>query len=526
MCGESYGGSSGGMDRREFLKVGGAGVFGAAILGATLSGPVMAQTSSSLASEFEEASGKYGVPLELLLAIGYVSTRWVMPPKSSGEFKPGDIHGMGGYGVMALSDNPDEETLSKASELTNIPEEKLRDDRASNILGAAAVLSGLHDSSGGDPDDLDSWYDVASAYGGGALYANQVFQTLRDGASEEVGGEELGFEEQNVESPRPLYSTAATADYSGASWYGAYSGNYSQANRPGSNKIDKVVVHVMQGSWSSAINWFKDSRAGVSCHYNIRSSDGFIGQSVKEEDIAYHAGYWPTNQTSVGIEHEGYVSDPNRWFTTSMYRSSASLTAYLCKKYGIAINRTNIIGHNQVPGCSGSGGGAGCHTDPGGGWDWNLYIRLVEEAAGTGSQTSSQSGIVVDNATSGRFTASSNWDRNTYSSQRYGKNYCAGPPSKTVLDPARFKVRLPSGGTYKVYARWPAASGYNSRTTFRIKTSSGVKNKVVNQRKNGGKWVLLGNFTFAAGDRWRVLVLRKSQQRGYVIADAVRFVKS
>ncbi len=531
MCGGCCGDSSSGMDRREFLKLGSAGVFGAVMLGGTLSGQALAQTGSSLTSEFEAASEKYGVPLELLLAMGYVSTRWVTPPPSTGEYTPGDIHGMGGYGVMALSDAPDKDTLARAADLTNIPEDKLREDWASNILGAAAVLSKLHEASGADREDLDSWYDVASAYGDGSLYADQVFDTLRDGASEEVGGEEVSFEGQEVEEQAPARTTAAAADYSGATFYGAYSENYSQASRPSSNRITKVVIHVMQGSWSSAINWFKDSRAGVSCHYNIRSSDGFIGQSVREKDIAYHAGYWPTNQGSVGIEHEGYVSDPGRWFTDTMYRSSAKLTAYLCKKYGIAISRTNIIGHFEVPGCSGPGGGSACHTDPGSGWNWTKYMDLVRQYAGENTQSGQEeqpaaaSGIIVDNTTAGRFGASAAWGVNSWNSQKYGTNYHVARPGNKA-DPARFKVALPSAGRHAVYLWWPAASGYNPATTIKISTRSGGVTRVMNQRKNGGKWVLIGTFDFAAGDAWRVSVLRKSTKRGYVVADAVRFVKS
>ena len=82
-------------------------------------------------------------------------------------------------------------------------------------------------------------------------------------------------------------------DYSGATSYPAYSGNYTTANRPSSNPINKIIVHVTQGSWSSAINWFQNSSAQVSAHYTVRSSDGFIGQSVREKDIAWHAGNWP-----------------------------------------------------------------------------------------------------------------------------------------------------------------------------------------------------------------------------------------
>lgn len=171
----------------------------------------------------------------------------------------------------------------------------------------------------------------------------------------------------------------ATPDYSGATWHGAHYNNYTNASRPGSNPINKIVIHVTQGSWSSAINWFNNASAGVSAHYTVRSSDGFIGQSVQEQDIAYHAGNWTYNQTSVGIEHEGYVSDP-QWFTDAMYRSSAKLTAYLCKKYGIPIDRTHIIGHVEVPGTD--------HTDPGRYWNWTKYMDFVRSYAGTGTSSS------------------------------------------------------------------------------------------------------------------------------------------
>ncbi len=166
-------------------------------------------------------------------------------------------------------------------------------------------------------------------------------------------------------------------DYWGSTFYGAHPYNYTAANRPYSNRIDKIVIHVAQGSWSGTINWFQNPNAGASAHYTVRSSDGFVGQSVRERHIAWHAGYWPYNQTSIGIEHEGYISNPG-WFTDAMYRSSAKLTAYLCRKYAIPVSRYRIIGHNEVPGCSGGGGGGvGCHTDPGGYWNWSKYMSYV-----------------------------------------------------------------------------------------------------------------------------------------------------
>ncbi len=320
----------------------------------------------------------------------------------------------------------------------------------------------------------------------------------------------------------------ATPDYSGSTWYGAYSGNYTNASRPGSNSINKVIVHVTQGSWSSAINWFRDSRAGVSAHYTVRSSDGFIGQSVQEEDIGYHAGNWTYNQTSIGIEHEGYVSDP-KWFTESMYRSSAKLTAYLCKKYGIPIDRGHIIGHNEVPGAT--------HTDPGGYWNWTKYISYVKEAAGGSTSltvnrdplpnSGGRYNQVVGDLSGRRFRASGSWVKSTYHSDtNYGGSHRAlKSPTSTTSDNAAFKIRTKTTGDYEVYAWWPADPGYNPRTKYRIKTKSGWVKRTVNQRINGGRWVSLGTHRLAAGDSFKIAVSSRSRRSGYIIADAVGIVK-
>jgi N-acetyl-anhydromuramyl-L-alanine amidase AmpD len=161
----------------------------------------------------------------------------------------------------------------------------------------------------------------------------------------------------------------AAGEYPGSTLYPAFSSNYSAANRPASNPINKIIVHVTQGSWAGAINWFQDPKAQVSAHYTIRSSDGAVGQSVREKDIGWHAGNWPYNQTSIGIEHEGYVSDP-KWFTEAMYDSSARLSAYLCNKYLIPIDRDHIVGHVEVP-------YPNDHYDPGYNWNWYKYMDYV-----------------------------------------------------------------------------------------------------------------------------------------------------
>ena len=110
---------------------------------------------------------------------------------------------------------------------------------------------------------------------GGPLYSEQVYDALAEGASATTStGEEVTLAPQEGVEAEKLVTAQATGDYPGSTWYGASPYNYTAANRPASNKIDTIVVHVTQGSWSGAINWFKDSRAGSSAHYTVRSSDG------------------------------------------------------------------------------------------------------------------------------------------------------------------------------------------------------------------------------------------------------------
>ncbi len=212
MRSEEPSGPTGRMNRRRFLRLGGIGIAGTALFEVMGSGSVLAQEpspGSSLAEEFEEAASEYGVPKELLMAMGYVNTRWEMPPSEASSYEPGDIHGWGGYGIMALVQNPSSDTLGDASRLTGIPEEKLKTDRRSNILGGAALLA--ESRGGAKPAWLGDWFgavagrgrapgrsfEAPSGIGGGELYAEQVFEVLKAGASATTrSGERIALEAQ------------------------------------------------------------------------------------------------------------------------------------------------------------------------------------------------------------------------------------------------------------------------------------------------------------------------------------------
>lgn len=356
------------MERKDFLRMSGAGLAGAILLGA--GGAALANTQGFLIDQFEAASEEYGVPVELLLAMGYVNTLWEMPSASATDYEEGNLHGRGDYGIMRLMQNPSRDTLGRAADLTGIPEEELKNDRAANIRGAAAVLA---DIQGENSPELEDWQGAVSDYGDGDLYTQEVYETLEDGASATIStGEEVSLAAQeDVEAPREYALEGRGADYPKAVWRPAYSGNYSRSNRERTYNVNRLVVHVVQGSYSSAVNWFQDPRSGVSAHYVV-ARNGNVAQCVRNEDIAYHAGNWSYNLHSVSIEHAGYGSNSKTW-SPQMYSSSARLAAYLCRRHRIPTNDKHIIGHRHVPG--------GTRTCPGPHFNFARYIKLVRRYA-------------------------------------------------------------------------------------------------------------------------------------------------
>ncbi len=196
------------MSRRDFLKLSGAGVAGAALLAMMFSWDAPAQDLqyySSLLEEFEEAAEEYDVPLDLLLAIGYVNTRWEMPSAEASAYEPGEPHGRGAYGIMQLVQNDTADTLAEASRLTDIPEEELVADRRANILGGAALLA---ESQGERPATLSEWFGAIDGRGGngrafeavagigaGEAFAAEIFKVLSEGPSETtLDGEQIMLE--------------------------------------------------------------------------------------------------------------------------------------------------------------------------------------------------------------------------------------------------------------------------------------------------------------------------------------------
>ncbi|WP_405900609.1 amidase [Streptomyces sp. NBC_00727] len=336
-----------------------------------------ADTGHPMDRAFERAAEEFDVPRDLLAAVGYGETRL-----DGHAGRPGQA---GGFGVMHLVSNPAHHTLERAAALTGEPVAALRSDTGANILGGAAVLRGYADKLGldaRDRDDIDAWYPAVARYSGtdgqaAALYADAVYTFLADGLDALApNGERITVTGRPVSPHKDGIAAADTGvrsvDYPAALWVPADPNNYTTGRTA---KIDKVVIHVTQGSYAGSISWFQDPVSVVSAHYVVRSSDGQITQMVRDADTAYHAR--SANASSLGIEHEGFIDDPT-WYTDAMYRSSAALTASLFDRYGIPKDRAHIIGHSEAPGND--------HTDPGPYWDWDRYMELVN-GTGTGGET-------------------------------------------------------------------------------------------------------------------------------------------
>lgn len=190
---------------------------------------------------------------------------------------------------------------------------------------------------------------------------------------------------QNAPTLAPLPVLAPSnqppVDYPGAIWVPAVEGNFSAQNRPSDEKIDRIVVHDIEGPAASAISIFQDKTRQVSSHY-IVGGDGQIYQMVREHNVGFHAGNREFNHHSIGIETEGYSFRPG-WYSPTIYEAEAKLVRDITTRYAIPRDRAHIIGHFEVPNPKDPTkfGGINAHTDPGPYWNWAAFMTLVRNDA-------------------------------------------------------------------------------------------------------------------------------------------------
>ncbi|MBI3005321.1 MAG: Ig-like domain-containing protein [Ignavibacteriales bacterium] len=354
------------------------------------------QNSAHLISAFESTAAEFNVPADILKGIAFAETRW-----QHLEWAEGDTASCAGmpraYGVMSLrNDAWFGNSLQEAALLIGQSDEILRKDFAQNIRGAAALLRKLYDElpvpEGTARGEIESWQNAIASYSGipqpelAHQHALDIYERLSRGYHQfgiELNARPINLpplrqrvariqEQALQEQTQRLSKKVDQPDYPGAKWAQAYQDHWYTTGYA----RDFVVIHDMEGYYLAVISYFQQSSTQASAHYCINglkdnANDGPAGeitQMVEEKYWAWHARCW--NRYSLGIEHEGFVSNP-AWYTPEMYIASAALTKYMCEKYNIPKDRNHIIAH-QEPTCN-------THTDPGQFWDWDFYMQLVRQ---------------------------------------------------------------------------------------------------------------------------------------------------
>jgi len=428
-----------------------------------------------LKEKFERVENITGIPSDILKAISYTLTRYYHHiPK-----KPEDVPQYGIMGIFKLSD---------AEKFSGISSERIINDEYLNILAGARLLKKYLEDCGGD-------LRCALRNYGGEIFAEDVLKLLKNGLDYPVLPIKPHPEINLIDEESPIKPNACPPgpEYPLVDrWIPAHSSNYTSSNRPTSYPITKIIVHTTQGSYAGAISWFQNPSSNVSAHYVLRSSDGEATQMVCHKDIAWHAGNWYYNTRSIGLEHEGYVSQ-NGWYTDTVLKKSAYISRRTISTFGVLLRHdtvNGIMGHVEVPGAT--------HTDPGPYWDWLYYLALVE-----GLRTSD---TLVDNLTTGFrrggpyqywWFDSGNGFGTVYSLGNYRHTWYTYTTTGPVVNWGRWTPNLPRSGLYEVKVYIP--SGYNAYVRYRVYHRGGVTDVWVNQASYSNQWVSLGTYEFDAG---------------------------
>lgn len=121
-------------------------------------------------------------------------------------------------------------------------------------------------------------------------------------------------------------------------------------------KIDRIVIH-HNATTNDAVarsTWYVSSGHGTSAHYQVTPDK--IWGCVGENYVAYHAGNYPVNQRSIGIEHLNNTGAPTWTIAEETYRNSARLIRDICERYNIPIDRQHILKHGEVSSTACPGG--------------------------------------------------------------------------------------------------------------------------------------------------------------------------
>ena len=335
-----------------------------------------------------------------------------------------------------------------------------------NNVTVLKYLSELPDSSNGQQFALDTEiYSILKLMNDASFMGSMGYQNGKTQLKKVFGAanfkvlssSKIAFSSKKIQGSNSIYQSKhqkLCLDYPSAIWTAADASNYSSR---GGTPISAVTIHTVQGSYAGCISWFQNPSANVSSHYVLRSSDGQVTQMVCEADKAWHVG--SANPYTVGLEHEGYVSDP-AWYTVAMYTSSADVCKDIANSgYGIDALRTafwpwaastnynvssipgscaKIKGHQHFP--------SQTHTDPGANWDWDYFYKLINDPPPT----------LTENGCTGSF----------YDSGGSGANYGDDERSLTVIAPTNASSVTINFSAFDLESTWDYLYIYDGNSVW------------------------------------------------------------
>jgi hypothetical protein len=340
------------------------------LVAAALLGAACSKTEQpALQAVAEEVASEYGVPASLLLAVVFIESRLSALP---------DLGVPPGWVKLT----PGRKDPKRAAKLLDLDIDELTRSRRSNLRAAAALLADAATKAGLPANaPVKMWGPALELFQGGkdpfasALYVHQVMAVHAKGfRGTDDGGNPVELAASRDElPPDPFAKTPARPeDVVGASFV-PFLPAIDTSHRPLAptpRTVKYIVIHVTQNSFPIIVDFFRRAGTNVASHYVVRAHDGFAIQTVDERLVAFHDACF--NEESIGIEHEGYVHEGNRWFSDEMYRASARLVRDIATRHGIPLDRAHILGHVEAPDCSD-------HTDPGAQWDWDKFMRFVKQ---------------------------------------------------------------------------------------------------------------------------------------------------
>jgi RHS repeat-associated protein len=130
--------------------------------------------------------------------------------------------------------------------------------------------------------------------------------------------------------------------------------------------------------------------------------------------------------------------------------------------------------------------------------------------------------VLVDNSDTQNVDFEGEWKTEETEQGYHGYNYHYNQ-SKNSQDSFTWKLNIPQSGEYTVYVKYPVHSDAASDVTYTIEHKEGSTRKTVDQTKNGGEWVSLGQYAFDETKIGKITLSAGGDET--VLADAVKLVR-